>query len=63
MIKEKMSGMIKGRACVYGRKHRMYISKKEVRSPTVQLESLLLSLIIDIKEKRDVATADVVGTF
>ena len=32
-------------------------------SPTIQLESLLLFLMIDAFEKRDVATADVVGVY
>ena len=41
----------------------MYISKEEVRSPAVHLESLLMSLMIDAKEERDVATADIVGAY
>ena len=32
-------------------------------SPTVHLHSLLLSLAIDARECRDVATADVVGAY
>ena len=32
-------------------------------SPTVQQESLILSLIIDAREGRDVAIADVVGAY
>ena len=63
MIKEKRDGRVKARACADGRKQRKYISKEEVSSPTMQLESLILSLIIDAKEGRDVATADVVGAY
>jgi hypothetical protein len=63
MVKEKRCGKIKGRACADGRKQRRYIQKEEVTSPTVQLESLMLSLLIDAHEKRDVATADVAGAF
>ena len=63
LIKQKRNGKIKGRACADGRKQRRYISKEEVASPTVQLHSLLLSLAIDAKEKRDVAIADVVGAY
>ena len=40
-----------------------YISKEEVASPTLQLESLILSLIIDAKGGRDVATIGVVGAY
>ena len=54
---------IKGRACADGRKQRRYISKEETSSPTIQIESLILSLSIDAKEKRDIATANVVGAY
>ena len=37
--------------------------KEEALSPTIQMESLFLSLLIDAKEGRDVATADVVGAY
>jgi hypothetical protein len=63
MVKEKRCGKIKGRACADGRKQRKYISKEDVTSPTVQLESLMLSLLIDAQEGRDVATADATGAF
>ena len=63
MIKEKRSGTIKARACADGRKQRRYIAKEDVASPTIQLESLIVSLIIDAKEGRDVAIADVVGAY
>ena len=32
-------------------------------SPTLQLENLILSLLVDAHKGRDVATADVVGTY
>lgn len=60
MAKEKRGGRLKGRAVVDGRKQRMFIKKEDVTSPTVKLESLVLSLLIDAKENKDVATADVV---
>ena len=63
MIKEKRCGKIKARACADGRKQRRYIDKSEVASPTIQLESLILSLMIDAREGRDVAIADVVGAY
>ena len=63
MVKEKRYGMIKARACDNGRKKSRYISKEEVASPTVQSDSLILSLIIDEKEGRDIAMVDVVGAY
>ena len=63
VIKEKRCGKLKGRACADGRSQRSYIPKEDTTSPTVALESLLTTLAIDAKEKRDVATADVAGAF
>ena len=39
------------------------MSKQKVASPTIQLESLLLSLFIDVNDNRDVATSYVVGAY
>ena len=63
MVKEKRDGKIKGRACADGRKQRRYINKDEVSSPTVHLESLMITLLIDAHEGRDIATADIVGAY
>ena len=60
---KKRDGVIKANACVDGRKQRRYISKEEVASPTIQLESLIISLLIDAREGRDVATSDVVEAY
>ena len=62
-LKEKRCGKIKGRGCADGRKQRLYKSKEETSSPTVSLESLFLSCLIDAKEGRDVATVDIPGAF
>ena len=63
LIKEKRCGTIKGRTCADGRPQRNLYPKEETASPTVSTEALLLSLMIDAKEGRDVATADVAGAF
>ena len=39
------------------------MNKDEVTSPTIHLESLLLSMVIDGHERRDVATCDVSRAF
>jgi hypothetical protein len=62
-IKEKRCGTIKGRGCADGRKQRLYKTKEETSSPTVRTESLLLSCVIDAKERRQVITCDVPGAF
>jgi hypothetical protein len=62
-LKEKRCGTIKGRGCADGRKQREHISKDETSSPTVAIESVMLSCTIDAREHRDVATADIPGAF
>ena len=62
-LKQKRSGKIKGRGCADGRKQREHTTKEEASSPTVAIESVLLSCTIDAKEKRDVATVDIPGAF
>ena len=54
---------MKRRAVTDGSKQRIYMTNENATSPTVRLESLILSLLIDSKEHRDVATADVVGAY
>ena len=63
VVKEKRCGKIKGRAVADGRKQRKYIGKEESTSPTIHLQSLLLSLMIDAFEKRDAGTADIAGAY
>ncbi|GAX21402.1 hypothetical protein FisN_28Lu124 [Fistulifera solaris] len=62
-LKQKRCGRIKGRGCADGRKQRAYTEKHDSSSPTVSIEALLLSCVIDAKEGRDVATLDVPGAF
>ena len=61
LIKKKRCGKVKGRVCANGRRQRLYIRREDVSSPTVQLESLMATLLVDGYEKRAVATADVTG--
>ena len=62
-LKEKRTGEIKGRGCADGRKQREHLTKEETSSPTVAIESVLISGTIDAHENRDVATIDVPGAF
>ena len=58
IINKKWCGKIKGRVVAYGRKQKKHIPREDTMLPTVKLESLLVSIMIDAKEERDVATAD-----
>ncbi len=62
-LKEKRCGRIKGRGCADGRKQWIYKTKEEASAPTVATESLMLSCVIDAKERRTVVTADIPGAF
>ena len=62
-LKKKRCGMIKGRGCADGRKQRLSTKKEDASAPTVAIESVMLSCVIDAKEGRDVATCDIPGAF
>ena len=62
-LKEKHSGLIKGRGCVDGQKQRLYMDRQQISAPTIVTESLLLTCLIDALERRDVATVNIPGSF
>ena len=62
-LKQKRCGHIKGRGCADGRKQRLWESKDETSSPTISVEALFTTCLIDAKEGRDIATCDVPGAF
>jgi hypothetical protein len=62
-LKKKRSGRIKGRGCADGRKQRVHTKKEDASSPTVSVEAVMLSCVIDAEERRDVATIDIPGAF
>jgi Reverse transcriptase (RNA-dependent DNA polymerase)/Zinc knuckle len=63
LIKEKRSGELKGRTCADGRPQRSMYAKDETASPTIATDALMITLMVDAAERRDVATADVVGAY
>ena len=63
VIKEKRCGKLKGRTVADGRPQHALYHKMETSSPTVSTNALVLSLMIDAYECRDVATADVEGAY
>ena len=62
-LKQKRCGKIKGRGCADGRKQRLYKTKEESSSPTVSIEALFLTCMIDAMEDRYVVTCDIPGAF
>jgi hypothetical protein len=55
---------VKGRTCANGKKQKLYLKEGEMyTSPTVSLEGLFASLIIDVVEGQKVAIFDVPGAY
>ena len=52
---------MRARACADGRPQRDYMTKEENSTPTVSVETLMLSCVIDDMERRDVAIVDIPG--
>ena len=64
LIKKKRCGKIKGRTCANGSKQKRYLKHGEsISSPTVSLEAIIGTLLIDAHEGRDVAIFDVPGAY
>jgi hypothetical protein len=62
-LTKKRCGRIKARGCADGRKQRETTSKEDASAPTVSIEAVMLSAVIDAMEERDVATVDIPGAF
>ena len=60
-LKQKRDNTLKGRGCEDGCKQRKMYDKEEATSPTVALESVLLTATIDAHERRDVAIVEIPG--
>jgi hypothetical protein len=61
-IVEKRDGRIKARAVADGRTQQKYM-EEEMYLPTMWLESIMLSKLIDAYEKHHVRTVDIKGAF
>ena len=62
-LKEKRYGKIKARGYANRRRQCLYKTKEETSSPTISIESLFLTCVIDAMENRCVATCDIPGAF
>ena len=64
LIKKKRDGTIKGRTCAKGKIIIKYVKEGDIiSSPTMSLESIIASLIIDAYEERFVSIVDVPGVY
>ena len=63
LIKQKRNLKIKGRMCANGAPHRKFVPREEARSPTISLDALVASMMIDSYERRKVAVFDIPGAY
>jgi len=62
-LSEKQDERIKARTCANGSTQRDYIPKEDAASPTVSTEAVLLTGVIDAKQRCDVMTLDIPNAF
>ena len=62
-LTEKRDQSVKGRLVYNGKPTREWLSREDAASPTVALESIMLTATVDAKEHRDVMSADVPNAF
>jgi hypothetical protein len=63
VIKEKRDGTLKGRTVGDGRSQQGKYHRRETYSPTMGSDALMLTIIAEAHENRDVATGDVSGAY
>jgi hypothetical protein len=63
LIKEKENGILKGCTMADGHPPKYMYDKSQTASPPVSNDSLMLTIMIDTHEKRDVGTADMAGAY
>ena len=63
LIKEQRNGVLKGRIVADGRPERELYADENTPSPTVSTGALMMSMLTDVWEARDVACADVPGAY
>ena len=54
---------MKGHGCADGRSQCTYINKEDASAPTVTIESIMLTCVIDAAEQCDFATINIPGAF
>jgi hypothetical protein len=62
-VEKKRDGILKAQQVAGGNKQRGYITNEDASSPTVSLEAVLLTCVVDANENRDVAIVDISNLF
>ena len=62
-LTEKRDRRVKVRACANGSTRRSYIPKDDASSPTAATGSILITGVIENKQKRDVMVLDIPNAF
>jgi hypothetical protein len=62
-LTEKRDGMIKAQTCTNGSTQHKYIPREEASSPTASTEAILITGVLDAKQRRDVMTLDIPNAF
>ena len=63
LVKIKRCVKVKGRMCVNGAPYRNYVAREEAKSPTVSMETLFATMLIDGHENRRMYNFDVPGAY
>ena len=63
LLTEKNNGDVKGRAMFNGKQSHVWTTKEDIFSPTVDNESIMITVEIDAKEGRDVTVVNITNTF
>ena len=63
LVTKKRDKSVKGRLVYDGSKTRDWVSREKAASPTVSLESLFLTSVIDARENCDVMTCNIPNAF
>ncbi len=62
-VERKQDGVLKAQQVAGGNKQRGYITKEDASSPTVSLEVVLLTCMVDANKNSDVAIVDIPNAF
>jgi hypothetical protein len=62
-IVEKKDGMIKARTCTNSNTQQDYIDRDQAASPTAATDTIIITGVIDAKQRRDVMASDVPNAF
>ena len=60
---KKRDGKVKARFVANGSSQRAYMGREQSASPTVMTESIMITSVINAKQKRDVMTCDILNAF